>query len=494
MTTIKNEIIRQDKNLSFVHHKVEEGCKLFNEDMPTEAKIAFSEAMRHIEDLWEEHPGDPSYLVSLAETHHILALAYAYIEDFDEARAHLDQALSLYQSIKNVDNIYIPILRFSRARVEHLAGNDVEAVTLLEKNLKAIADRRYDGVSTDGYVYGSGLLQLASIYYESDRYKKAVSVTKKAIELKKTRKECVLNLMPQEYIDLLNDAAHKAEENDDTDFHRYILEEGLSACRQAEAMGKKVNLLCYGTFYQDLLKLAFFNEEGEQLKELYKGLMAFCDRYLEQEPKLMKYKISGQLNYAVFCSKIGEAEKAEEVVCDAISGCSEIEEGEGPELTLFMVSALNVLANLKWERGDREGALRELSSQCKILSNYVDSHHDMAPSLLPLLIDLVLNQSRLLRELDDYEGSERLLEKLKAYFRAREKDYPQTYTAIYLMTLKKVADFHWIMEDPEKAKQEYHEVMYLLKDLEEQFPDIAQPIHSLHDEIEEILEKGFVLN
>ncbi len=488
MTTIKNEIIRQQNHLTFIHDKVEEGCKLFNEDMPTEAKIAFREALNYSEGLVEDHPGETSFLVILAETQHILALASSYINDFDSAREHLGKAFETYRGIANIDNLYIPILNFSRARIEQSAGNKELAIEILVKNIKAIDDKVYEDISIEGYVYCSGLVLLTTLYYENDQYKKAVDTTRKVIEMKHTHRDNVLNHMPQEYIDMLILASNKAAEADDKEFHHEVLQEGLATCRQAEADNKKVNLLSYGTFYQDLLKYTFFNEDVDKMRPLFEEMTAFCDRYIEQEPKLRRYKISGQLNYAVFCSKTDKSEEAEELICDAISGCTEIkDDDESPEMTLFMVSALNTLSNMQWERGDHQGALRELNRECTILNNYLNRHPDMIPSLSPLLIDLVMNQSRLLYEVGEREHAEVILEGIKESYHVAEEDYRSPIVVIYVMILKKIGDLHWLVEAYEKATKEYQEALYILKSLKGLFPDIAEPLDSLASEIDEIL-------
>lgn len=490
MTTTKKENIQQKNHLELIHQKVEEGCRLFSEDMPEEAKIAFDEAMRYSEELVEDHPDDHTCLVTLAETYHILALGYSQIEEHEQAKSLLLKAFSVYGNIKDLDFSYEPILGSSLARIEKSAGNDEKAIKILEMTLDAIDKNAFPEITQDGFIYGSDLVLLAAIYYDSDQYEKAVEATRRAVTLKKTRPDCILNHSPQDLIDLLNKATFHTTEHDDQLFHRFVVEEGIEICRQAEAEGKKINLLCYGTFFQDLLKIHFFDEAADKLKAVYEELMVFSEKHLEEEPKLKKYKISGQLNYAVFCSKNGLYDQADEIVRDAISACTELEDDDGPELTLFMVSALNILTNIQWEQGEHQGALRDLSSECNILQHYLDRHQEMAPSLLPLFIDLVLNQSNMLYEVGKPDQGEALIDNIKANFQSTEEEYQNSNIAAYLMILKKIADFHWSVGAYEKAKGEYHESLYIMKVFKDMFPEIADSIQSIEKEIQELLSSG----
>lgn len=487
MTTTKKEDIQQKNPLEFIHQKMEEGCRLFSEDMPAEAKIAFDEARRFSEELVEEHPNDHACQVTLAETYHILALGYSRIEEYEQAKSLLQKAFSVYDNIKDLNYNYEPVLGSTLARIEKSAGNDEKAIKILEMTLDAIDKNAFPEITQDSFIYGSDLVLLASTYYDSDQYEKAVELTRRVVTLKKTRPDCALNNAPQDLIDLLNKASFHCTEHNDQLFYRFVVEEGLESCNQAVAEGKKINLLCYGTFFQDLLKIYFFGDEADKLKATYQGLMVFCDKHIDEEPKLKKYKISGQLNYAVFCNKNGLLGQADEIVRDAISACTELEDDDGPELTLFMVSALNILTNIQWEQGERQGALRDLSSECNLLQHYLERHQEMAPSLLPLFIDLVLNQCNMLYELGKQEQGEALIDNIKANFKTVEEDDQNSNIAAYLMTLKKIADFHWSVGVYEKAIGEYQETLYIMKVFKDMFPEIADSIQSIEREIQEIM-------
>ncbi|MBR4391018.1 MAG: hypothetical protein IKT08_02800 [Bacteroidales bacterium] len=487
MTTIQQEIIKQKDHLDFIHAKVDEGCQLFREDMSKEAEIAFSEAMQYSEKLFEEHPNERSYQVSLAETHHILSLAYSYIEKYDKAREHIHQAFSIYKGFHDNDRYYEFLLSSSLARIEHAAGNNHKTERILEKLTQSIEFNPFDEIDQEGYLYCSNILLLASTYFHDRQYQKAVEITRKVIELKRTNQHSFLNKITQDYLDLLNMAAYESAEQEDMDFHLFVLEEGLETCRQAMAGGRKVNPLCQGTFMQDKLKTLFFNGRKEEMKAVCEEMKQFCEEHVEDEPRLRKYKISGLLNYAVFCAKNGDSEEAEDLVCEAIDGCTEMDDDDGLEVTLFMVSALNILSNLQWEKGEHQGALSDLNSECKILCNYLSTHRDLAPSLSPLLFDLMLNRAKLHFELEQPEEGEAILENMKATFARDEEELQHPAIAPYLLTLKKIADLHLSLEEYDKARNEYHEVLYILDALQRSCPELEESIQSIADDIRNTL-------
>lgn len=490
MTTITNEIIKQKKRLEFVYQKAEEGCKFFNEDMPTEAEITFTEAMEFSEELVDKHPSDFSYHVLLAETHHILSLAFSNIEEYDKAHIHLTEAFSIYHGINQSDFLYEQILNSSLARIENAEGHYRNASKILEKIIRDIEQNPDGEPSLDGYLYCSDLLLLANIYLDDDQYAKALQTIKHIIKLKKSRKESTLNQQPQDFIDLLNTASVYAMKKEDMDFHLLLLEEGIAACQQADAAGIKINLLCYGTFYQDLLKLLFPTDDKERMKRRYEELMTLCDKYLKEEPRLWKYKIAGQLNYAVFCGKNGDHQESEDIVCEAISECTELGDDEGPELTLFMVSALNILANLQWEKGESRGALRDLSSECKILQDFLESHPDMSVALMPLFFDLKLNQTRLHYELGEPEKGEAIIDEIKAGFDIHEENDQEAVLGSYILVMLKIADLHWSLGRYNEGKREYDELLYIMKDVGIRFPELSESIQSIESDIREILTGG----
>lgn len=475
------------QHFRFIQQKAEEGCRLYEEDLPEEAEIALLEALQYSQALIEEHPDDLSFQLFFAETHHIIALAYCHLEIFSKAREQLELAFTIYKQIKGIGREYEPVLESSLARLEYKDGNDDKAVEILEKTLRNIEEKTYKEITEDSYIYCSNLLLAAMIGFKCGNYPKAVETTRRAITLKKTHPNCMLNTLPKEYIELLNVAVFQSSEQEDSDFQHLVLNEGIEACLQAEKDGTPVNPLSLGSFYQDKIRIQFFDDDKEALKRTYEALMEHCDKHIGEEPELKKYKISGQLNYAVYCSKSGDLETAEKTVSDAISGCSEIDDEDGPELTLFMVSALNILANIQWEQGERQGALRDMGSECKILSDYIESHSDLSPSLLPLRLELILNQCRLLHETGRNEQCEALLETLKSECGPLDEDLPDPDLAFYVMAMKKIADLHWEFEQYNQAKLEYQETMYLLKILKERLPEIADSIQALEDEINKIL-------
>ena len=487
MTTITNEIIKQKKRLAFVYQKAEEGCKLFNEEMLAEAEITFTEAMEYSEELVEKHPNEFSYRVLLAETHHILSLAFSNIEEYDKAHIHLTEAFNIYQGIHRSDFLYEQILNSSMARIENAEGHYRNASKILEKIIHDIEVHPEEGLSKDGYLYCSDLLLLAQIYLDNGQYKKAVETTRSIISLKKTRSASMLNQHPQDLIDFLNIMSHQAMENEDEDFQRFVLEEGIAACQQAEAAGMEVDLLCYGTFYQDLLKQLFFSDDKEYMRKRYEELIAFCDRYINMEHGLLKYKIAGRLNYAVYCGKVGDYQDTEEMVCEAISECTVLVDDEGPILTLFMVSALNILSNLQWVQGESRGALRDLSSESKILGDFLESHPDMDASLRPLFIELMLNQVRLHYELGEIEKGEAIIDDIRGRFNIHEEEYQETVVGPYVLFMMKVAELHWSMKETEKARREYEELLYIMKEVETRFPKMVKLTRSIEDEIRSIL-------
>lgn len=486
MATLRNEIINQNCNFRFIHQKAEECCRLYEEEQPDEAEIALSEALQYSQGLLEEHPEDRSLQIFFAETHHIIALAYMHIERYVKAKEHLAQAITIYEKIKGIGKEYEPILRSSLARLEFKEGNEDKALEILGETLQAIQDKTYEEITEDSYIYCSNLMLSAMIRFSCGEYQQAVEATHQAITLKKTHENCSLNVLPKEYIELLNVAAFQSADHEDYEFQHLVLKEGIEACQQAEKDGIPINPLSLGSFYQDMIRMLFFEDDKEEFEQVYEALLAYCDKHSETVPELKKYKISGQLNYAVYCSKSGDLEMAEKTVTDAISECTEIDD-DGPELTLFMVSALNILANLQWERGERQGALSDLDSECKILSDYIESHSDLSPSLLPLRLELILNQCRLLHEAGRNEQCEALLDSLKSEFNPLEEDLPDPDLAFYVMVLKKIADMHRAFQRFDQAKLEYQETMYLLKILKSHLPEIADSIDELEDEINKIL-------
>lgn len=475
------------QHIRFIQQKAEEGCRLYEEDQPEEAEIALSEALQYSQGLIEEHPQDRSFQIFFAETHHIIALAYCHLEIFSKAREHLELAFNIYRQINGIGRDYEPILESSAARLEYKEGHDDKAVEILEKTLRNIEAKTYEEITEDSYIYCSNLLLAGMISFNCGRYPKAVEIVRRAITLKKTHPGCELNTHPKEYIELLNVAVFQSSEQKDGDFQRQVLEEGIEACRQAEKDGTPINPLSLGSFYQDQLRLLFFEEDEKAMKRTYDALMMHCDQHIEGEPELKKYKISGQLNYAVYCAKQGDLETAEMTVNEAISGCSEINDNDGPELTLFMVSALNILANIQWERGEHQGALSDLGSECKILSDYIESHSDLSPTLLPLRLELILNQCRLLHDAGRDAQCEALLESLKSEFKPIDEDLPDPDIAFSVMAMKKIADLHWSLDQYDQAKVEYHETLYLLKVLQDHLPEISDSIQELEDEINKIL-------
>lgn len=487
MTTLRNEIINQNCNFRFIHQKAEECCRLFEEEQPNEAEIALSEALQYSQGLIEEHPDDRSLQIFLAETHHIIALAYSHIELYGKAKEHLAQAHTIYQKIKGIGREYEPVISSSLARIEYKEGNDDKAVEILEKTLQNIDNKSYEEITEDSYVYCSNLILTAMIRFNSGQYQQAVETTRRAITLKKTDENCTLNILPKEFIELLNVAAFQSAEQKDHEFHHLVLEEGIEACQQAERDGIPINPLSLASFYQDLIRMLFFEDKKEELCSAYEALIAYCDKHVGESPELMKYKISGQLNYAVYCSKSGDLETAEKSVNEAISGCSEINDDEGPEQTLFMVSALNILANIQWERGECQGALSDLSSEYKILSDYLETHSDLSPSLLPLCLELVINQVMLLQEAGKHEQGEALLENIKSEYRPLEEESATLEAIHYVVTLKKIADLHRSWAQYEQAKKEYEEALYRLKVVKSQLPEIAECLQELQDEIIELL-------
>ena len=100
MATIKQDLLKLRKHLDYVLNKVDEGCELFEKDMPVEAEIAFSEAVQFSENLLESNPNDSAFQSILAETHHMVSLGYTNNEDYDKAFAHIEKALALYESFQ----------------------------------------------------------------------------------------------------------------------------------------------------------------------------------------------------------------------------------------------------------------------------------------------------------------------------------------------------------------------------------------------------------
>lgn len=487
MATIKQVLIKLRKNLDYVLDKVDKGCELYEKDMPLEAEIAFTEAIQFSEELFESQPDNSSYLSILAETHHMVSLGYTNNEEYDKAFMHIDKALTLYNSFTRKDRQYEMTLLSSRARIEVMAEQHVKAIDSLERIIHYYDHCCIESFRLGDYVYCSDLLLLGKEYFENDQYQKAVEVTERVIQYKRRKDSVFATQLFNDYLKLLHQAAEIADGRNEDVFLERVLKEGIATCRQEKHLSQKSGLGSLATFYQDIIKLMFFRNDKATLKRYYEELVEFCNKHSHEEPRLKIHKISGQLNYAVFCAKDRNDEEAEEAVSQAIGGCMELDE-EGLEHTLFLFSALHTLSNLKLQNGDREGALRELERETNILMTYLSKDLGKKPNLYLLLLDLIRNEVMLYNEIGLPERGELIIEAFKENIVDISNENEQLEMAPYMAALKKIADIHWSLKKYDQAKKEYHEVLMILDDLRDRYPELMKPLFELEKEIKDTIE------
>ena len=486
MATIRQDLIKLRKHLNYVLDKVDKGCKLYEEDMPVEAEIAFSEAIQFSEELLESQPDNSSYLSVLTETHHMVSLGYTNNEEYDKAFAHIDKALALYESIKLKDRQYEMTLHSSRARIEVMAEQHDKAIKSLERIIHYYDHCCLESFRLGDYVYCSDLLLLGKEYFENDRYPQGVELTDRVIQYKHRKNSVLATQLFKEYLKLLHQASETANEHNDEAFQQHVLEEGIAICRHEKQLGQKVALGSLATFYQDILKLMFFKNDKESLKRYYEELVEFCDKHLHEDPGLRIHKISGQLNYAVFCAKEREDDEAEEVVSQAIGGCMELDE-DGIEHTLFLFSALHTLANLKLQNGDRAGALCELERESNILISYLKKDLGKKPDLYLMLLNLIKNEVLLYNELGLPERGESVIDAFKEDIDKLSNENEELGKAPYMAALKKTADIHWILKNYDLARKEYQEVLMIIDEFKERCPALEDSLLELENEIRDTM-------
>ena len=487
METIKQDLLKLGKSLNYVFDKVDDGCRLYEEDMPVEAEIAFSQAIQYSEELIESNPDNGSCLSVLAETHHIVSLGYSNNGEYNKATYHIEKALSLYESFQRKDRIYEMTLLSSKARIEVMADRHDKAIGILERIVNYYDKCCIEIFRLGDYVYCSDLLLLGHEYFLSGQYPKAVEVTKRAIQYKHKKKSVFSTQLFNDYLKLLHLATEKAEGRNDETFQQHVLEEGIATCRQEKDLAQKSCLCSLATFYQDIIKLMFYRNDKESLKRYYEELVSHCDKHIYEDPRLKIHKISAQLNYAVFCSIGRNDAEAEETVSEAIGGCMGLDD-EGLEHTFFLFSALHTLANLKWQNGDREGALRELERESNILMTYLSKDLGKKPDLYLLLLDLIRNEVMLYNEIGLPERGETIIDAFKENIVDLSRGNDELGKAPYMAALKKVADIHWALKNLDQARNEYHEVLMILDELREYCPELAEPLCELEDEIRNTID------
>ncbi len=486
MATIKQDLLKLRKHLDYVLNKVDEGCELFEKDMPVEAEIAFTEAVQFSENLLESSPNDSAFQSILAETHHMVSLGYTNNEDYDKAFAHIEKALALYESFQRKEPLYEMTLHSSRARIEVMSEQHEKAIKSLEKIIHYFDHSCIESFRLSDYVYCSDLLLLSKEYYQNDQYPKAVEMTEKIIQYKRRKNSLFATQLFKEYLDMLHLSAEVASHLNDDAFLQHVLEEGIASCRQDKQLSKKSLLCSLATFYQDIIKMMFLRDDKASLKRYYEELIEFCDKHIHEEPRLKVHKISGQLNWAVFCAKERQDAEAEETVSQAIGGCMELNEN-GLEHTLFLFSALQTLANIKIQNGDFEGAVRELEREHNILISYLSQDLGKKPNLYNLLLELIRKEVMLYNEIGYPKRGEALLNAFKERVVELANENEQLGPAPYMAALKKIADIHWALEHYDLAKEEYQEVLMITSELRERYPELNESLHQLEDEIHETM-------
>ena len=487
MTTIKEDLTKQSETLHFIYDKVDEGCRLYSEDMQVEAEIAFSEAVQFSEALLENNPNDITNRLILAETHHILSLGFTQIMELDKASTHIHTALSIYDNMSDKDIWYELTLKSSLARIEHVSGHHEEAISILEKVAQCFDQYRVEEFKPDDYIYCSNMVLLAFEYFDCGSYEKAKELTERIIEFKHKQKDSTLNMRPQEYLDLLDSAASNAMEQDDLELQCHLLKEGIDTCKQAMAEGKNINLFSLCSFYQNIINLFFFKNDQETLKPYFMEMVRLCDENRDKDARFSLYKISTLLNYSVFCVKNGDYQEAEENVNIAIDECMNAEDDKGPENTIFLVSALQTMSNMRFQQGEVEEALRDLETACNLLKNYLDTHLELKPNLYSFLLELIHGQVILCQKIEQPERGEAILSAVLAEYQLSPEDYQHPEIAPYMVALKKVADTHWELGKKEQAKKEYQEVLFILGNVTDYCPDLSEAVQFIGDEIRQTL-------
>lgn len=160
---------------------------------------------------------------------------------------------------------------------------------------------------------------------------------------------------------------------------------------------------------------------------------------------------------------------------------------ECPEQSLFLVSALNTLSNLQMKRNDKEGALRELESELRLLMNYLQRHPQAMKAIFPLVLNMIRNWVAIRYELGHGEEVECALEEFKSRRRGCLPDMDEEGLVMYVIILKKLADIHLEVGVRDKELLENQEVRYYLKEFGDKFSETDVGISDMEGEVDERL-------
>ena len=489
MTIIEKKLANHRNEIAYVQKKIDIGCSMYALHKKEDTEAAFEEAFDWVEGLLKSHPGNLEYHIVKAEACHLLALGYLHIREYKKARLYVLKAFEAITKSRECDPWYEVTLRSTLARIEQGAKHYRKAVQILEEVNSFCRDNDFGAIKEDEFLYGNNMLSLAVDYRSVNDYAKMVKTTEDIIELRRKYPDGYYNRNPNEYLSFLTMVEEEAAKHDDGLFRCEVLSEGIAYCEDSKERGKEFHALKEGEFYQHLLHQKFLDHDWEALEQTYHKQIKLCDE--NEEDAMDKVRVITHLNYAVYCSILKEAAKAQQAVEEALGCCMKLKDDGGMENTMFLVSALSTLSNLAWDNGDIVSALRDIDTEVEIITNYEEQHTENLQTTLPIHMDIMYNQAILRYELGKVELAEQDIELLKTRYRVNPEKATRAELASALTVMKRCGDIHQEVKKHQKALEEYQEAIYLIESTDEDDEDIKNMLDDIHKELEKaiIMEK-----